>query len=277
MRKQLLFLSLAAAIGIAPAVGRIRPSIPLAGGKAKLIFHDEFNRRRAALDPAKWTTGERGTSVWNRFVSDSSAVAFVSDGALVLRCIPNAATTGEADAMLSGAKETKDRFSFTYGLVEVRMKTTNHRGNFPAAWLMPQPPCAGWPAGGEIDIFESIDAENRSYHTAHSRWIDVLHNDSTPPSSGNRATDVTQWHIYALEWTPGRLAWYIDGEPVFSYSKSSDPAALAAGQWPFDHPFYIILNQSVGNATWAAAADTAFTYESRVDWVRVWQTAGKAK
>ena len=57
--------------------------------------------------------------------------------------------------MITGAKETRDNFSFTYGKVEVRLKTNLHRGNFPAAWMMPQPPCDGWPNAGEIDIFDS--------------------------------------------------------------------------------------------------------------------------
>lgn len=269
--RRLPVLLLIAAISCAVAAGRVRPRVP-AYAKARLVFRDEFHGRRAgtAVDTAKWAACPRGTSTWNRFVSDSPAVAFVSNGQLVLRCIPG----GAAGAMLSGAVETRDRFSFTHGLVEVRMKTTNHRGNFPAAWLMPQPPCAPWPDGGEIDIFESIDGENRSYHTAHSRWIDVLHRHGEPPYSGSRATDVAQWHVYGLEWTPARLTWYIDGEQVFSYPKSPDPEALGAGQWPFEHPFYIILNQSVGDGSWAAEADTAFTYESRVDWVRVWQPRG---
>ena len=43
------------------------------------------------------------------------------------------------------------------------------------------------------------------------------------------------------------------------------------GQWPFDKEFYIILNQSVGNGSWAQNADITHTYQMDVDWVRVYQ------
>lgn len=56
-----------------------------------------------------------------------------------------------------------------------------------------------------------------------------------------------------------------------SYAKSTNPDALAKGQWPFDKEFYIILNQSVGNGSWAADADVTHTYATHFDWVRVYQ------
>jgi hypothetical protein len=58
---------------------------------------------------------------------------------------------------------------------------------------------------------------------------------------------------------------------MWTYKKSTDQNALDKGQWPFDAPFYIILNQSVGNGSWAAHADESFTYETLFDWVRVYQ------
>ena len=64
---------------------------------------------------------------------------------------------------------------------------------------------------------------------------------------------------------------YVDGEKVWTYNKSTDQNALNNGQWPFDAPFYIILNQSVGNGSWARPADESFTYETLFDWVRVYQ------
>ena len=65
--------------------------------------------------------------------------------------------------------------------------------------------------------------------------------------------------------------WYVDGKQVGSYAKSTDADALSKGQWPFDKAFFIILNQSVGNGSWAANADVSHTYETLFDWVRVYQ------
>lgn len=245
-------------------------TIDVAAPSYQLVFSDEFDTD-GQPDPKKWTTSSRSTAAWNRFVTDADSLAFVKDGSLVLRCVKNGNTAADNVLMVSGAKETKGKFSFTYGKVDIRMKTRRHTGNFPAAWMMPQPPCAGWPNAGEIDIFETIDNQNTAYHTIHSNWSYNLHKTGNPRSSGNEACTVEQWHVYGVEWDSKQIRWHLDGKQVFSYSKNGDNASRTGNQWPFDHPFYIILNQSVGMNTWAANPDPSFEYESQVDYVRVWQ------
>ena len=68
--------------------------------------------------------------------------------------------------------------------------------------------------------------------------------------------------------------WYVDGKEVGRYAKSTNQSQLNQGQWPFDKHFHLILNQSVGNNAWAANADVTHTYETRFDWVRVYQKPG---
>ena len=70
------------------------------------------------------------------------------------------------------------------------------------------------------------------------------------------------------------MVWYVDGKEVGSYAKSTNQSHLDQGQWPFDKHFHLILNQSVGNNAWAADADVTHTYETRFDWVRVYQKKG---
>ena len=238
----------------------------------ELIFSDEFNLPDGSRpDPAKWHSCTRHHSTWNRWISDTLAVAFVKGGHLVCRAIPNPDGSNDATPMLTGAVETSGLFSFTYGKVEVRLRTNLHDGNFPAAWMMPQPPCDGWPRAGEIDIFESIDGRKTSFHTIHSHWTYDLGNKTNPVHAFNRPTTVNQWHIYGLLWTPDSITWTVDGEAVGTYPRSTDPEAMANGQWPFDHPFYLILNQSVGDGSWAKNAETNYTYETHFDWIRVYQ------
>ena len=138
----------------------------------------------------------------------------------------------------------------------------------------------GWPSSGEIDIFEQINNENVSYHTIHSHWANGsadggLGNGNNPSKGGTSSTTTGEYHVYGLEWTENLLKWYVDGKQVFSYAKSVKQADLDKLQWPFNKPFYLILNQSVGVAGgWAAAPDQNFTYETKFDWVRVYQKAG---
>ncbi|MBS7396430.1 MAG: glycoside hydrolase family 16 protein, partial [Prevotellamassilia sp.] len=166
--------------------------------------------------------------------------------------------------------------------VEGRLLTLPHTGNFPAFWMMPQDNSKGWPYAGEIDIWEQIDAQNTSFHTIHSGWANGAGDgglgNSNNPTKGGTKSGVTNgyYHTFGLEWEEDLLSWYVDGEKVFSYAKLKNNAdALSKGQWPFDAPFYIILNQSVGNGSWAANADTNFAYETLFDWVRVYQKEGQ--
>ena len=241
-------------------------------GAYQLVFADEFDQPDgSAPDAMKWSVSTRRKSVWNRWISDSPDVAFIEGGHLVCRAIPNTNTDADNVPMLTGAIETRNHFSFTYGKVEVRLRTASYAGNFPAAWMMPQPPCESWPNAGEIDIFEAIDAQNKSYHTIHSHWTYDLGNKENPKSSFTKNVTVNQWHVYGLEWTDEHLVFTVDGAAVGTYERSSNENILEQGQWPFTHPFYLILNQSVGNGSWAKAADTSHTYETRFDYVRVYQ------
>lgn len=237
----------------------------------KLVFNDEFDQKDYDKpNSQKWKHRKRTNVTWARFISTSDSVAFIKDGALVLRTIPNPDRSTDDVAMLSGARQSN--FDFKYGRAEARMRTTNHKGNFPAFWMMPTNTTGGWPACGEIDIMESINSENRAYFTIHSKWGNTLGQSNNPAKSKNKGVNVEDWHIYAIEWDSLEIRWYLDNQKVFTYPKRiTNPYALENEQWPFDKAFYLIVNQSVGDGSWASSADVNFTYESRFDWVRVYQ------
>ena len=48
--------------------------------------------------------------------------------------------------------------------------------------------------------------------------------------------------MYACEWTPDHLKFYVDGKMILDYA--NDGSGVEA--WPFDKPFYIILNLAWG-------------------------------
>lgn len=261
-----------------------------AGAEYKLAFGDEFNTADFTQpNEAYWSRSEWAHPTWKRFTAQAKAgqekTGWIEDGKLVLRCVKNEfddekrGDNGSKLEMISGAVESADKITFTYGKVEGRLKTTAHSGNFPAFWMMPNKSTyGGWPSSGEIDIFEQINNENTSYHTIHSHWANGagdggLGNGSNPQKGGTSATTTGDYHVYGLEWTENMLTWFVNGKKVFSYAKSTNQDDLDKKQWPFDKPFYLILNQSVGNGGWAANPDLNFTYETKFDWVRVYQKA----
>ncbi|MCQ2095663.1 MAG: beta-N-acetylglucosaminidase domain-containing protein [Bacteroidaceae bacterium] len=236
-----------------------------------LVFSDEFD---GAGEPAadKWSRTVRQGATWNRWCSDSRQVVYENDGALHCLAIPNPDKSKDNADMLTGGIKSQDKFKFRYGRAEARLRTTQHTGNFPAFWMMPNDSkYGGWPDSGEIDIWETIDNATSSWHTVHSKWTYTLGKGGNSKSLGGMDYDL--WHVYRMDWDENSITWYADGMKVWTYHKSTDESQLAQGQWPFDQPFYLILNQSVGNGSWAANADTKFTYETEFDWVRVYQPA----
>lgn len=244
----------------------------------KLRFADEFDGKNYSLpDAGVWHNCTRESPTWKRFTSQTAEgqqkTAFIRDGKLVTRCIKNTiAEEGDVE-MISGAIESSDKMYFTYGRVEGRLRTTPHVGNFPAFWLMPQDNSAGWPNAGEIDIWEQIDTENKTYHTVHTHCTHDLH--LALPNSGSTYTNAADYHVITLDWTPTLLTWYVDGTKAFSYAKTKLSFLLEKGQWPYDKPFYLILNQSVGNGSWAKNCDVNFEYETLFDYVRLYQKDGE--
>ena len=238
----------------------------------ELVFSDEFDQPDgSAPDTTKWQACPRRNATWNCRIANSDSTVFIRSGALVCRALKNGNLRADSVPMLTGAIESRDRFAFTYGRVDVRLKTNLHAGNFPAAWMKPQPPCAPWPDSGEIDIFESIDTDPRAYHTVHTHWTRRLNRRREPQSSFNEPVSVDTYHVYSIEWDSLSISWFVDGELKGVYPKSTDSLALARGQWPFDAPFYVVLNQSVGDGSWAAPFDPDYVYETSFDYVRIYQ------
>ncbi len=249
--------------------------VPQEGSEWELVFSDEFNAEDYSQPlNEKWMRCQRYGATWNRWLSDSKEVIYLQGGDLVARAIPNPDQETDPVPMITGGIKSNGRFGFTYGYVEARILSNAWRGHFPAFWMMPEDQNAGWPDCGEIDIWEAIDTDGRSYHTIHSNWSYDLGNTNNPKSSYNTGVTYDRYHTYALQWDEKTLIWYVDGKEVGRYAKSVNATHLSQGQWPFDKHFHLILNQSVGNGSWAANADVTHTYETRFDWVRVYQTKG---
>lgn len=240
--------------------------------KYVMIFNDEFNQPNgSAPDAKKWSTKlPRAKAIWNRWIADSPKLVYVKNGQLVCRAMPNTIFPNDTAAMLTGALETKGKFAFKYGKIEVRLKTNLKDGNFPAVWLMPEPPAKVHPYGGEIDIFESY-GKSDAYHTAHTHWTVNLKKKKTPQHQFHEKVKLNKWHVYGLIWEKDRLVWTLDGKIVGVYTKLETQEAKDNGQWPFDHPFFIRMNQSLGNETWKRGPSLDDVYETKIDWVRVYK------
>ncbi|RCW77336.1 glycoside hydrolase family 16 protein [Saliterribacillus persicus] len=161
----------------------------------------------------------------------------------------------------SGAVHTRDTFTFQYGRAEIRAKLPQGQGIFPAFWMMPDIENVWLP---EIDILEMLGHEPQKIWMVQ-HWIDKngkINTDSSHVTLENSTGD--RHHTYAVEWSPEKIAWFIDGEKRFE-SDAYSP----------DMPMYLYLNTAVGGE-WPGSpyASTVFPQTFEIDYVRVLQRIG---
>lgn len=237
-----------------------------------LVFSDEFSQANGSPPNASvWSCPPRGNAIWSRWISNHSKVVYIKNGCLVCRAIPNKYERTDTAKMLTGAVYSKDKFEFQYGKVEVRMRTNQLKGNFPAAWMgktHKQDP----KTYGEIDIVEVFGDERSSNHCIHSQYtVSTLQHGLK--NTFRNPIDVSKWHVYGIEWTPTYVLWKVDGKTVGYFEKAKDEESLMKHQWTFDYPFFLLLNQSVGDGSFERLQypNVKRVYETRFDWIRVYQ------
>ena len=88
------------------------------------------------------------------------------------------------------------------------------------------------------------------------------------PATVNEPTFATEFHTYAMEWPAEKILMEIDGMVYGTFDKK---AGDGVAQWPFDKPFYLILNLAIGGG-WGGVKgihDAAFPLRMEVDFVKV--------
>ncbi|PKP46863.1 MAG: hypothetical protein CVT95_06405, partial [Bacteroidetes bacterium HGW-Bacteroidetes-12] len=126
----------------------------------------------------------------------------------------------------TGRVEGKSDFSFKFGYIEARIKLSDLKRTIPAFWTFnafPDP-------YNEIDIFEmtpgmnpnDCDNGNQTGVIAHNKNIMTsnIHLSANglgcnePYFKPTYINDYTQWHTYAIEWSPSKMIWYVDNSVV---------------------------------------------------------------
>ena len=272
-------------------------------GRWRLVWSDEFDGTE--VDRSKWDfdlgNGFHDTrhDVWVpgwgneelQTYTDSPTNVEVRDGALRIRAVKE-----EKDGCPYTSARLKTRrrdgtplFATTYGRVEFRAKVPWGKGLWPALWMMPvNDRYGGWAASGEIDLMEIVgERPNEVLNSIHfgSTWPRrelITHVHPLPGGS-----TVEDWHVYAVEWSPGELRFLVDDLPTctsdfwWSCSLVDDDGqglmptrAQDINPWPapFDQPFFLVMNVAVGgNFPGAPDEHTRFPAELVVDYVRVYE------
>jgi beta-glucanase (GH16 family) len=165
----------------------------------------------------------------------------------------------------SARMKTQGHKSFRYGRIEARIALPGKLGTWPAFWALGSNiGTVGWPASGEIDIMEQINTGADVYGTVH--W---QANDGTHASyGGHMATSIQNFHVYAVEWDPKFIRWFVDGTQYHVIDITNG----AGGTDEFQRDFFLLLNMAVGGNWPGFNVDNgALPAKMVVDYVRVYQ------
>jgi beta-glucanase (GH16 family) len=260
------------------------PNIP----SGTLVWSDEFSNTtgsNAQPNPAVWTydTGAGGWGNneledycgWNSSSSPCSTSApnvYVgTDGYLHI-----VAEQPSAGVYTSTRIKSEGLFSFQYGRIEFRAQVPEAQGFWPAAWLLGNNiATANWPACGEMDVLERVNAAGTP------DW-----NEGSIHGTGFTGTELgttfyfptgqtaSTFHTYGMIWSKGSVAYYVDNpaQPYVTYTPSSI-AGLGGSVWPYDsgQANFIIMNLAVGGDYPGSPNNTTpFPSEMLVDYVRIY-------
>lgn len=242
---------------------------PAADGYAgmTLVWSDEFDGN--SVNGSNWTydLGDSGwgNNEWQNY-TNSTANSSVADGFLTIT-----ARQEPGGGYTSARLKSVDLQEFQFGRIDVRAKLPQGQGIWPAIWMLGANfDAAGWPACGEIDIMELVGHEPGTVHgTAHwgAAWDQHQYTGgSISLPAGETFSDA--FHVFSVVWQADQITWLMDDEPFFTIT----PAQMNGQPYPFNAPFFFILNVAVGG-NWPGYPDatTSFPQSMVVDCVRVFQ------
>jgi beta-glucanase (GH16 family) len=163
---------------------------------------------------------------------------------------------------------TKNKFEFQYGKIETRAKLSVGKGVWPAFWLLgTNIDEVGWPKCGEIDILEYVGREpNMVFTSVHTQksYGNTINTMKTKIDSIEEG-----FHLYSAHWTKDKIEFFVDEKLVYRFS----PEKKSDDIWPFDQPFFIIINQAIGgNFGGPEVDDSIFPKEFIIDYIKVYNS-----
>ncbi len=233
----------------------------------KLIFEENFEKR-GRPNPEHWTheVGEKWANNESQCYIDDPKNSFIQDGKLHLVATyhPN-----EHCKYRSARINTYGKKHFQYGKFVVRAKLPKGRGAWPAIWFLGNTGVerVRWPKCGEIDLMEFAgnrpDQVSCAIHTEsynHKINTDIGTRIKLPQASDT-------FHDYTLIWTKSSLSFMVDEKEILKIEKK--PTDTEA-EWPFDKPYYMILNLAVGGWYGGPIHDTDLPFHFEIESIKVY-------
>ena len=204
----------------------------------QVVAGDEFSYT-GAPDRAKWSVyngaghagkGSRTRSAWN-----------VANGMATV----NGDSAGVTGGMSAKFAEQQ------YGRWETRMRTNTRDAQYHPVLIL-------WPTGSSSKCAEIDYAEGTSETALMKFFLHYKCGGSDFQTTKSTSVDTTQWHNYAVEWTPSAITGYIDGVMTF---QDTNPA----------HQPGVAMHQTMQLDWFPSGSAAPKPSQMQVDWVRVYK------
>ena len=229
-----------------------------------------------------------GTGEIENNTADPANVSFDGNGnlAITAKCTSNCSSNGN---WTSARISTAGKANFLYGQLEARIKVPSGSFNWPAFWMLGQNFFTGtnWPNCGEVDIMEGLANNTVDQATLHANY----------PGGGDwnggggvtmRVSPISNlsggYHTFGLLWSPNEIQFLLDGNVYGSdtYNASAGTVTQRIGTststftiggqvWPFNQPFFLILQDAIPGGT---SAPDGSSGTMSVSWIKYYSYNG---
>ncbi|MGO4913650.1 glycoside hydrolase family 16 protein [Leeuwenhoekiella sp. W20_SRS_FM14] len=249
-----------------------------------LVWNDEFNKG-SKPNPEFWSY-EQGFVRNNELQWYQEENAAIERGNLVITGKREIVNNPNYEAQSNNYKKnrevanytsssinTRGKYAFKYGIVEVRAKIDTASGMWPAIWTLGIE--KGWPSNGEIDIMEYYQIDGVPHILANAGWKGkergVSWDSNAIPFTAFLEKDSdwpNKFHIWKMDWTEDYIKLYLDDELLntIDLSKTKNVDEFNG----FQQPHYLLLNLALGS-NGGELKDTSFPRSYEVDYVRIFQ------
>ena len=262
-------------------------------------WEDQFNG--TTLDTAKWSyeigvrSGDDETSdapiYWgnNEKQYYTKEAVEVKDGYLVITGdvltddvkrqynITDSTVSYTSGRIRTVTDEGKILAATTYGRIEAKMSLPAGDGYWPAFWMLPTQEGVDaygtWAASGELDIMEAVGQNpgqvNGTIHYG-GQWPNNVYSGGTHKFTDG--TSIATEHLYAVEWEPGEIRWYVDD--ILYHVENNWYGMDATGEKftypaPYNEDFYLLFNLAMSGNYVSNVMPTDMGKQLKVDYVRI--------
>jgi len=232
----------------------------------KLVFKETFTT--PVLDASSWVV-EVGEKWFNNeaqcYVDDRKNIRLTPG---LLSLIADVNPESQRCRYQSARINTRGKKEFQYGTFIVRAKLPKGKGSWPAIWFLPTDiGRVRWPKCGEIDLMETVGHDPEVIHfSLHTETLN--HIMKTQRTYFKKIPKILEgFHDYKMVWTETFIAFYIDDVLYTTFEAGIKSEAT----WPFDKPYYLILNIAVGGFWGGEIVEKDMPYQMDIASIEVYQ------